>query len=311
MAHSFSMDTDDMDSMNSLGDDLVSRLTCPDPLNRPEGMTPEQFTDHLVAELEERIATLGADKIAAFIAEPVMGAGGCVVPPPGYIRRMWEVLQKNDIAYISDEVVTGYGRLGAWFASEDVFGIQPDIITFAKGITSGYQPLGGCIISDRLLESVSGADKENAAWRVGYTYSGHPVACAAGIANLELMEETNILEHVQDVGTAFQSGLKTLEALPLCRETRGLGLMAGIELVDHTGGDAEKEAEEEANKEQCKRLSAKCLDAGVILRMQRNRAVLSPCLVITKEEALGLVATIKTAMTETHSELVAEGMLAA
>ena len=118
MAHSFSMDTDDMDSMNSLGDDLVSRLTCPDPLNRPEGMTPEQFTDHLVAELEERIATLGADKIAAFIAEPVMGAGGCVVPPPGYIRRMWEVLQKNDIAYISDEVVTGYGRLGAWFASE-------------------------------------------------------------------------------------------------------------------------------------------------------------------------------------------------
>ena len=238
-----------------------------------------------------------------------MGAGGCVVPPPGYIRKVWEVCQANDIAYVSDEVcttthilitivsrfphvcshfsqtiltsistvtqvVTGYGRLGAWFASEDVFGIQPDIITFAKGITSGYQPLGGVIISDRLLDSVSGDGNAGAKWQVGYTYSGHPCACAAGIANMELMEETEILSHVQDIGPAFQAALKTLEELPLCLETRGIMLMAGIELVDHTKGDATNIEMEKVNTEQCRRLSDKCLDDGLVLRMQRNRAVL-------------------------------------
>jgi adenosylmethionine-8-amino-7-oxononanoate aminotransferase len=140
------------------------------------------------------------------------------------------------------------------------------------------------IISDRLLKDVSGPTHKDSKWQVGYTYSGHPVCCAAGVANIELMEESDILRHVQAVGPRFQAGLKTLEALPLVHETRGIMLMAGIQLVDHTKGDKKNKEAEDLNTEQCTRISDKTLAANILVRMQRNRAVISPCLVISADE---------------------------
>eukprot|EP01051_Picozoa_sp_SAG22_P000668 SAG22_NODE_19_length_32182_cov_39.206963_25_plen_504_part_00 len=305
MSHSVSMDTDNMDSVYTKG--LVSRLTCPDPMHRGE-RSPEGFTAFLVEELLDRIEELGSENIAALIAEPIMGAGGCIVPPPGYLQAMAEVCAAKDIVYISDEVVTGFGRLGAWFASADAFGVQPDILTFAKGITSGYQPLGGVLISDRLLKDVARAGGR---WQVGYTYSGHPTCCAAGIANMDLMESSGIMEHVQAVGPQLQQGLKKLEGLPLCHETRGMGLMAGIELVDWAKRVPKAKAREaEAlSTEQCRRISEKSIAGGVLVRMMRNRAVISPCLVIDSAEVAQMVDVLYSAVRTTGEELEAEGRL--
>ena len=137
----------------------------------------EAFCDELVKEFEDKILELGADNVAAFIAEPIMGAGGVIVAPPGYHKRMKEVCEKFDMLYISDEVVTGFGRLGHWFASEEVFDIVPDIITSAKGISSGYIPLSATIISDKIYDVISdGAQAEGALFTHGFTYAGHPVS---------------------------------------------------------------------------------------------------------------------------------------
>jgi len=141
-------------------------------------MSVEDFRDARVAELEAKILELGPDKVAAFIAEPIMASGGVVVPPPGYNKMTWEVCRKHDVLYICDEVATGFGRLGHTFASEAVFEMTPDIITVAKGITSGDLPLGAMLISDRLIQQLGGKDADSGLFANGFTYSGHPVACA-------------------------------------------------------------------------------------------------------------------------------------
>src|SRR5262249_1855552 len=153
-----------------------------------------EFCDHLVAELEAKILEIGPEKVACFFAEPVLGAGGVIVAPAGYHRRMLGVCRRHDVLYISDEVVTGFGRLGHFFASEAVCGIEPDMIIAAKGLTSGYQPLGVCIFSDAIQAAISAPDPDG--WFTnGYTYSGHPVACAAALANIALMEREDICGH--------------------------------------------------------------------------------------------------------------------
>ena len=140
----------------------------------------------------------------------MLASGGVIIPPPEYHQRCLEVCRAHDVLYISDEVVTGFGRLGHWFASEDVFGIRPDLITCAKGLTSGYLPLGACLISDRVLEPVSGPGQEDVLFANGYTYSGHPVSCAAALKNIEIFESEGILDHVRRVSPHF---LKRLHAL--------------------------------------------------------------------------------------------------
>ena len=163
-------------------DGLVHHLSAPYAYRRPEGMSEAQFTDQLVAELQGAIRDIGAANIAAFIAEPIQGAGGVVPPPVGYLPRMREVLAQHGILYISDEVVTGFGRIGHWFASYDEYGIEPDILVAAKGLTSGYLPLGATIFSDQIHEAISAPDPD--AWFThGFTYSGHPVCCAAALKN--------------------------------------------------------------------------------------------------------------------------------
>ena len=165
--------------------DFVHHLSSPNPYRRPDGMTVEAFCDHLVAELEQAISDFGPERIAAFVAEPILASGGVLIPPDGYHRRTREICARHDILYISDEVVTAFGRLGHWFASEPEFGIVPDIIVFAKGVTSGYVPLGGFAVSQAVLDRVSGPDNKGSVYANGYTYSGHPVSCAAALANIE------------------------------------------------------------------------------------------------------------------------------
>ena len=165
--------TRDKDWMDTASE-LVHFLPDVNPSRRPVGMSTEDYLEEKVNDLESAIMTIGEDKVGAFIAEPILASGGVIVPPKGYHKQCLEVCRSHDVLYISDEVVTGFGRLGHWFASLDVFDIEPDLITCAKGLTSGYIPMGACLISDRIFSEISGENSQDSSFSNGYTYSGHP-----------------------------------------------------------------------------------------------------------------------------------------
>ena len=171
---------------------IVRFLPDVNPYRRPEGMSVEDWCDEKVADLERAILEEGPDKVAAFIAEPVLASGGVIVPPEGYHRCSLDICRKYDVLYISDEVVTAFGRLGHWFASEDVFDIVPDIVVSAKGLTSGYLPLGAMLVSDRLLDEIREEGREDVLFANGYTNSAHPVCCAAALKSIEIIERDEI-----------------------------------------------------------------------------------------------------------------------
>ncbi|MEX0406369.1 aminotransferase [Aquibium sp. LZ166] len=284
-------------------DDLVIKLTCPNPFRRPAGMSIEGFTDFLVDEFRETVTSRGADRIGAFVGEPVQASGGVIVPPPGYLPRIREICRENDILYISDEVVTAFGRLGEVFASEKVFGIEPDMITFAKGVTSGYFPLGGVMISSRLTEVLRKSNHAAAMFGHGYTYSSHPIGCAVGLKNLDLLEG-GILEHARQVGPYFQERLKTLEDLPLVGEVRGAGLMACVECV----ADRESRNPLALDNDVGKRIDRHCHELGLLVRPLINMCVMSPPLTITREQVDHMVAILHEGISRTMDELRAEGV---
>jgi L-2,4-diaminobutyrate transaminase len=212
--------------------DRVIHTIAPHYLRRPDpAMNEAAFTAHCVADLEELIAREGADTIAAMIAEPVLGTGGIVPPPKGYWEAIMAVLEANDIMLIADEVVTGFGRLGSMFGS-DHYGIKPDIITIAKGLTSAYAPLSGSIVSERLWQTLMQGTDELGPIGHGWTYSAHPICAAAGLANLRLIDELDLVANAASTGGYFLSGLKNaLEDHPHVGEVRGEGLLAAIEFV--------------------------------------------------------------------------------
>ena len=179
--------------------------------------------------LEEAILREGADTIAAFIAEPVMGVGGVIVPPDDYFPLVRAICDKHEILFIADEVITGFGRTGEWFALKH-WGVKPDILSFAKAITSGYAPLGGIQISDEIRETMESA-AESEAYMHGYTYSGHAMACAVGVKNLELMEKENLPSRSKELGKRLLEGLNTLTEFSFVGDVRGLGLLCGVEIV--------------------------------------------------------------------------------
>ena len=267
-----------------------------------KGMSEQQFCDYLIDELEAKIAEIGADNIACFFAEPVMGAGGVIVPPKGYHKRSLDLCRKNDILYISDEVVTAFGRLGHFFASEDVFGIVPDMIVTAKGLTSGYQPLGACIFSDRIYEAMSTADPDG--WFTnGYTYSGHPVACAAALANIALMEREDLPGHVREMGPYLGAQLRTLLELPIVGEVRGRQFMMCVENVMNK--ETREHFPDEVNIG--KRISDHCERLGLIVRPLGALNVISPPLTLSKEEVDELVSLLRQGIEATLADLKAEG----
>ena len=284
--------------------DTIHHLSCPYYYRAPDGLSEREFTDSLVKEFEEKIIALGGgDKVAAFFAEPIMGSGGVIVPPEGYLKRMWEVCQANDILFVADEVVTAFGRLGHWFASESVFDIKPDIITTAKGLTSGYQPLGATIFSDRIWQVIS--EPGNGRYFAhGFTYTGHPVACRAALKNIEIMERERILEHVRDVGPYFLKQLKKLEQLPIVGEVRGDHFMVCIENVANK--DTKTLFDEQIDIGQ--RITDECARRGVLVRPIGHLNVLSPSLILNAEEIDRIVVTLGDSISAVMADLKTENL---
>ncbi len=250
------------------------------PLLRASGQSIEAFLDEKVADLENAILTLGSDNVAAFIAEPVLASGGVIVPPEGYHKRCIDVCHKHDVLYISDEVVTAFGRLGHWFASKDVFDIQPDIIICAKGLTSGYAPMGAAIFSDALMADITGENGKGATFSNGYTYSGHPVSAAAGLASMQIIEREELLDHVRNVTPLFQERLLELADLPLVVDARGMGLMGCVQC----SFDGDKNSSLEKDYEIGAKIDAECQERGLLLRPIINMCVMSPPLVISEDQ---------------------------
>jgi adenosylmethionine-8-amino-7-oxononanoate aminotransferase len=284
-------------------DDLVVKLTAPNPFHRPQGVTKEGFADFLVDEFRHTIERIGADRIGAFVGEPIQASGGVIVPPDGYLRRIREICRANDILYVSDEVVTAFGRLGSVFASGEVFGLDPDMITFAKGVTSGYFPLGGVVISERLLEDLRRSNHPDALFGHGLTYTSHPIGCAVALKNLDILE-TELLAHTQQVAPYFQAQLKTLEALPLVGEVRGMGLMACVECV----ADRESNDPLELDKDVGKRIDQHCHDLGLLVRPLINMCVMSPPLTITRDQIDDMVSILREGISRTMDDLRREGV---
>ena len=284
--------------------DTIHHLPAPLPYRRPEGMSLEEFCDEKVADLENKILEIGPEKVACFIAEPVLAAGGVIVPPPGYHKRTLEVCRKYGVIYISDEVVTGFGRLGHFLASEPVFDIVPDIITCAKGLTSGYQPLGAAIISEKLFEKVSGSEAGGVIFSHGFTYSGHPVACAAALKNIEIIEREDICGHVREVGPYFMERLKALAALPIIGDVRGSHLMGAFECVT----DKESKEPLPADIQVADRIDRHCQARGLILRPLGHLCILSPPLIIREEQIDTMIDIIRDSIEATITELRDEGL---
>jgi len=278
--------------------DTIHHISSPN-FYRAEGYESEQqFLDFLVDELEQKIVSLGANKVAAFFAEPILGAGGVVVPPKGYHQRTHAICKKHDVLYVSDEVVTAFGRLGHWFASEDVFGFLPDIITCAKGLSSGYLPLGAAIYSDEIHNVISEPGKGRY-FAQGFTYSGHPVCCAAALKNIEIMERENIFQNAIDVGDYFGEQLNTLTDLPIVGEVRGYRLMQCVEFV------ANKETREMFPEEMDigKVVSDIADKKGLMVRPIGHLNVMSPPLIITRDEVDFAVATLRDSIVEATEQI--------
>ena len=251
------------------------------------------------------IRDIGASNIAAFIAEPIQGAGGVVPPPAGYLPRIREVLARHGILFIADEVVTGFGRIGHWFASYDEFGIEPDILVAAKGLTSGYLPLGATIYSDRIHEVISAADPQ--AWFThGFTYSGHPVCCAAALKNIEIMAEENLLGHARTRrAITSRRRLKELASLPLVGDVRGRRFMMCVEYVADKSTRAP--LPEAANIS--RRIAQRCEAKGLLVRPLGHLDIMSPPLILTREQCDVLVDTLRDAIAEVTHELRREGFV--
>ena len=247
------------------------------------GMSEREFSRALADELEALIEAEGPDTVAAFIGEPVMGSSsGVLVPPEGYFEEIGRVLRKHDILFIADEVVNGFGRVGAMFASS-LYGLEPDLMTLSKGLTSGYVPMSAAVVSEKVWQVLLDASPRFGAFEHGYTNSGHPVAAAAALANLDIIERENLIENAARVGSHLQSRLRdTIGAYDEVREIRGIGLIAGIELVEP---DEEAAADDPANRMPV-RIMRQCYEEGLIVRATpgNSTVVVAPPLVITEQE---------------------------
>ena len=280
---------------------LIHHLPAPYSYRHQGELSDSEYCDQCVQDLEDKILELGPDKVACFIAEPIMGAGGVIVPPAGYHKRTWEICKKYDVLYISDEVITAFGRLGHMFASRDMFEFQPDIINCAKGITSGYQQLSATIVSDDIYEVISAPGN---AFYHGFTYSGHPVACAAALKNIEILEREKICEQVRKTGPYFHEKLMGLSELEIIGDIRGSHFMACLESVSN------KETKElfSLDVNIGKRIAEQCQKLGLIVRPLAHLNVLSPPLIVTEADIDEIVRLLGKGIELTIDELVKESL---
>jgi putrescine aminotransferase len=259
-------------------------------------MSPAEFGIYAAKQLEDKINAIGPENIAAFIGEPLQGAGGVIIPPETYWPEINRICQEHDILLIADEVICGFGRTGKMFGS-DYFGIKPDMMTMAKAITSGYVPLSAVMVGARVAEIMINATGE---FYHGFTYSGHPVACAVALANLDILHRENLVERAATMGEILRAKLHTaLDDHPMVGEIRGIGLIGAIELV--------------ANK-RTRRFFEKrgrigticrdhCIENGLIMRAVRDTMVFSPPLIISLEEIDLLVARITKSIAQTYEKV--------
>jgi 4-aminobutyrate--pyruvate transaminase len=252
------------------GVDGFAHISPPYHYRYGEGLSEAAFVEKLGVELEAKINQLGPDTVAAFIAEPVLGTGGVIVPPDAYHARLRQICDAYDVLLIADEVITGFGRTGTWFAMEQ-WHVVPDIMTMAKGITSGYLPLGGVVFSERVRKALYG--DAGLTFMHGFTYTGHPVACAVGVRNLEIIEREGLVERAARVGPYM---LETLRAIgdrhSSVGEVRGLGMMAGMEFVLDRATRAEAAP---ADRMAVKKVSREALRRGLICRPMPGSDVLA------------------------------------
>ena len=294
----------DHQGFDIIDDGLIHRVSAPNTYRRPDGMSLAAFCDELVDEFDQKINELGAENVAAFIAEPIMGAGGVIVAPPGYHARMLEVCHKYEVLYIADEVVTAFGRLGHFFASEDVFGMVPDIITSAKGLSSAYAPLSATILSDEFYDVISEPQTDGAMLTHGFTYSGHPVCCAAALKNIEIMEREDLCGHIREVGPYLEQQLATLGDLDIVGDVRGSHFMMCVENV------ANKETRELLAPEiqVGNRIADAAEKRGVLVRPIAHLNVLSPPLILNRDQIDTLVSVLRESIVEVMDDLTSEGV---
>lgn len=245
-------------------------------------LSPDEFGIATARTIEDKINELGADKVAAFIAEPVQGAGGVIIPPESYWPEVQRICDDYGILLISDEVICGFGRLGEWFGA-DFYGTKPDLMPFAKGVTSGYLPLGGVLVGDRVADVLI---EKGGEFYHGYTYSGHPAACAVAMENLRILQQEKLVERVRDdIGPYLQEGWKKLGEHPLVGETRMVGLMGALEIVSNKD-TLERFAEERGAGTVCRDF---LVNNGLVMRAVGDTIVAAPPFILTHAEADELI----------------------
>ncbi len=267
-------------------------------------LSPEEFGLERARQLELEIERLGEENVAAFIAEPVQGAGGVIIPPATYWPEIQRICDAHEILLIVDEVITGFGRTGKWFGTE-FYDLKPDIVTIAKGLSSGYLPIGGSLVSDRMIAGLEAAGE----FAHGYTFSGHPVTCAVALENLRILEDEKIVERVEsDTAPYLQKRWAELGDHPLVGEARMVGLMGALELTPDKSARA-KFAADEGTVGLIGRET--CFGNGLVMRHVGDKMILSPPLVINHEEIDELIELAVKSLDETHAAAKAQGLMVA
>ncbi len=288
-----------MQAMHAIGGMPIPNIEHVDqPYFYREGgsMTEDEFGIHAAQSLEKRILQVGADRVAAFIGEPIQGAGGVIVPPQTYWPEIQRICKKYDILLAADEVICGFGRTGEWFGS-NTYNLEADVMTMAKGLSSGYQPIGAVMISDRVAEVI---DLEGKEFTHGYTYSGHPVACAVALKNLQIMRDEKIIEKARDnVMNYLHEKFTTLNDHPLVGEVRSKGFLGALELVK------DKSTREKFDDSGRAGLVCReaCIDNGLIMRAMGDSMILCPPLIISRPQVDELIEKIGASLDQAYATL--------
>ena len=292
-----------MDAMHAQGGLPIPDITHieqPYHFENGAGLTPDEYGVLAAHRLEEKIQELGADRVAAFIGEPVQGAGGVIIPPASYWPQIQRICDRHGILLVSDEVICGFGRLGHWFGCERM-GTRPDLITFAKGVTSGYVPLGGVLVGERVAKALIDSGEE---FTHGFTYSGHPVACAVAVENIAIIEREKLVERVrEDVGPYLKQRFEALADHPLVGQAEACGMMAALVLVKNKR-PLERFAEDLKIGLLCR---GHMFGSGVVMRAVGERMIIAPPLVITRTQIDEMIALIRRSLDLTLKDVRARG----
>ena len=243
------------------------------------GESEEAFAERLAGQLEALILAEGPDTVAAFFAEPVQGGGGAITPPATYFERVQAILKKYDILFLVDEVICGFGRTGNMWGAE-TYGIKPDLLTCAKALSASYQPISALLVTEAIYQAMLSQSRKLGTFGHGFTYAGHPVACAVALETLKIYEEDGIVAHVRDVAPRMKAGLEALRDHPLVGDVRGIGLMYGVELV----ADKRTRAPFDPKLKVGQRVLAECQKVGLIVRAIEDRIAFTPPLIITEAQ---------------------------